>query len=48
MRKTRIFYLKRINLKDLNGDILLHDDIGIGPEYINYERKLKDIIKNTF
>ena len=32
---------KRINLQDLNGDILLHDDIGIGPEYINYERKIE-------
>ena len=32
---------KKINLQDLNGDILLHDDLGIGPEYINYERKIE-------
>ena len=32
---------KKINLQDLNGDILLHDELGIGPEYINYERKIE-------
>ena len=32
---------KRINLQDLNGDILLHDELGVGPEYINYERKIE-------
>lgn len=32
---------KQINLQDLKGDILFHSDIGIGPEYINYERKIE-------
>ncbi len=32
---------KRINQEDLKGDILFHQDIGIGPEYINYERKIE-------
>lgn len=32
---------KQINLQDLKGDILFHGDIGIGPEYINYERKIE-------
>ena len=31
---------KKFNLRDLNGKILLHQDLGIGPEYINYERKI--------
>lgn len=31
---------KKINLEDLKGNILLHKDIGIGSEYINYERKI--------
>ncbi len=32
---------KSFNLKDLNDNILLHNKLGIGPDYINYERKLK-------
>ena len=32
---------KQFNLKDLNDNILLHSKLGIGPDYINYERKLK-------
>ncbi len=32
---------KKFNLRDLNGDILLHQDIGIGPKYIDYERKIE-------
>lgn len=32
---------KKINLQDLNGNILLHNDLGIGPEYINYDRKIE-------
>ena len=42
---------KRINMQDLNSNILLHEDIGIGPQYINYEKMIeystsaKDAIK---
>lgn len=32
---------KKINFQDLNGNILLHNDLGIGPEYINYDRKIE-------
>ena len=32
---------KKINFEDLKGDILFHQDIGIGPEYINYERRIE-------
>ena len=32
---------KKINLRDLNDSILLHQKIGLGPEYINYERRIK-------
>ncbi len=32
---------KNINFQDLNGDILLHNDMGIGAQYINYERKIE-------
>ena len=32
---------KRINFEDLKDSILLHQDIGFGPDYINYERKIK-------
>ena len=32
---------KRINLKDLNNNILLHQELGIGPKYVNYERKIE-------
>ena len=31
---------KQFNLTDLYKDILLHQDIGIGPKYINYDRKI--------
>jgi len=31
---------KQFNLQDLNQSILLHQDIGFGPKYINYERKI--------
>lgn len=31
---------KRINLQDLNDNILLHQKIGLGPEYINYARNI--------
>lgn len=32
---------KKFNQKDLNDNILLHQDIGFGPHYINYERKIE-------
>ena len=32
---------KQFNLMDLNENILLHQDIGIGPKYVNYERKIE-------
>ena len=32
---------KKINFDDLKGDILFHQDIGVGPEYINYERRIE-------
>ncbi|MGN1311107.1 MAG: helicase-exonuclease AddAB subunit AddA [Clostridia bacterium] len=32
---------KQFNLQDLNQSILLHQDIGFGPKYINYERKIE-------
>ena len=32
---------KQFNLMDLNENILLHQDIGLGPKYINYERKIE-------
>lgn len=32
---------KQFNMQDLNEKILLHQDIGFGPEYINYERKIR-------
>ena len=32
---------KKINTQDLNDSILLHQLIGIGPEYINYERRIQ-------
>ncbi len=43
---------KRFNMQDLNSNILLHQDIGIGVNYIDYERKIeyptltKEAIKN--
>lgn len=32
---------KKFNLQDLNDNILLHQDIGFGPKYIDYERKIQ-------
>ncbi|MBE5819615.1 MAG: helicase-exonuclease AddAB subunit AddA [Clostridiales bacterium] len=32
---------KQFNLQDLNQNILLHQDLGLGPKYINYERKIE-------
>lgn len=32
---------KQFNVQDLNQNILLHQDIGFGPTYINYERKIE-------
>ena len=32
---------KKINLQDLADDVLLHKDIGIAPEFIDYERRIK-------
>lgn len=31
---------KKMNLMDLNKDILLHQNVGIGPKYINYDRRI--------
>lgn len=32
---------KKANLMDLSENILLHQEIGLGPEYINYDRRIK-------
>ena len=32
---------KQFNMQDLNKNILLHQDIGIGPKYINTERSIE-------
>lgn len=32
---------KKINMQDLNESVLLHQEIGLGPQYINYERKIE-------
>ena len=32
---------KKFNMQDLNQSILLHQKIGLGPEYINYSRKIQ-------
>ncbi len=32
---------KKFNQRDLSENILLHQDIGFGPKYINYERKIE-------
>ena len=32
---------KQINFEDLKDTILLHQDVGLGPDYINYERRIK-------
>lgn len=42
---------KKINMQDLNSNLLLHQKVGIGPQYINYEKMVeystsaKDAIK---
>ena len=42
---------KQINMQDLNSNLLLHQKLGIGPQYINYEKMIeystsaKDAIK---
>lgn len=32
---------KRLNMQDLNESILIHQELGFGPKYINYERKIE-------
>ena len=32
---------KKVNLQDLKTNILLHNEIGFGPQYIDYERKIQ-------
>ena len=32
---------KQFNMRDLNEKILLHQELGIGPRYINYDRKIE-------
>ncbi|MBR3697449.1 MAG: helicase-exonuclease AddAB subunit AddA [Clostridia bacterium] len=32
---------KKANFMDLSDNILLHQNLGLGPEYINYERRIK-------
>lgn len=32
---------KQFNMQDLNDNILLHQDIGFGPQYINYEERIE-------
>ncbi len=32
---------KKINLQDLNSDILLDKNLGFGPQYVDYERKIE-------
>ena len=32
---------KGFNFKDLNDNILMHQDLGFGPKYINYERRIE-------
>ena len=32
---------KQFNMQDLNKDILLHQDLGLGPKYINYKRNIQ-------
>ncbi len=42
---------KKMNMQDLNSNLLLHNELGIGPQYINYEKMIeystsaKDAIK---
>ena len=46
-------YGKRFNFRDLNETVLMHQDIGFGPQYINYERQIeystlaKEAIRDT-
>ena len=30
----------QFNMMDLNANILMHSELGFGPKYINYERKI--------
>ena len=32
---------KQFNMRDLNDNILLHQELGIGPKYINYEKRIE-------
>ena len=32
---------KQFNMQDLNQEILMHQDYGFGPQYINYERRIE-------
>ena len=32
---------KRFNMKDLNENILMHQDLGFGPKYIDYDRRIE-------
>jgi len=32
---------KKFNIQDLNQSILLHQDLGFGPQYINYEKRIE-------
>ena len=32
---------KQFNMQDLNENIILHQDLGFGPKYINYEKKIE-------
>ena len=32
---------KKLNMQDLNESILIHQQLGFGPKYINYERKIE-------
>ena len=32
---------KKFNMQDLNQSILMHQDLGFGPKYVNYERKIE-------
>ena len=36
---------KKVNLQDLNSNLLLHQNIGIGPQYINYDKMIEYIQK---
>jgi ATP-dependent helicase/nuclease subunit A len=38
---------KKINLEDLKGDLLLHKDLGLGPEYINSVMKYSTLAKEA-